>query len=87
MGWGEQLKLSEKDGQTAQLQQALGELREQKTAEAAAAAAGEEDPMPGVTTAAMLAALKEAAAGGDGSEDALSEMFTGSAAVQPATSE
>jgi hypothetical protein len=60
MGWGEQLKLTEKDPHTAALQQALGELREQKSAEAAAAAvaAGE-----GLTTQDMLAALQEAAEG------------------------
>ena len=80
MGWGEQLKLSEKDAQTAGLQQALGELRAQKTAEAAAAA---DEPSGGVTTEGMLAALKEAAEGGGGgagAEDALAGMMAG---IQP----
>lgn len=63
MGWGEQLKLAEQDERTAVLQNALGELREQKSAQAAAAAVGAGD---GVTTQSMLAALQEAAQGGAG---------------------
>lgn len=65
MGWGEQLKLTEKDTKTASLQKALGELREQKSAEAAAAAVTGGDRL---TTQSMLAALKEAAEGGVGGD-------------------